>query len=373
MIFDSTKSTTMMIVNPDAFGSLSEVLNTTIFEAVQAEVIGNLSSVFEAVIGPIALQSALGSIKEISNGILAYNGIQEDKLSFYKFRINPVRAQTGFRKILDVKFTGGGFDSDTRGEELITKRFQCTTGSLIPTEVNAVPNIVRDLAGQFPTGVEDLNDLISRNPKLSGAYIKFVTFRHFWQLHHDDLLFLFEDDAYLGKLSSLDIDEDAMKPYEITFSFDLQIYPGKFFNLYTGYINEDLFQSFKSTRTLEETESNLLNDLTGKKIIGEILDSEQRLLNDYNSSSLSGLRPKDNLGKAKKDIKASILTNPLQLSRYLRDINKTDIDIFEDVATFNVFTGTTPEIGITSDQVPEEQTTNEQKTEQEILNTLPTN
>lgn len=371
-MFDTTKTTTMMVVNPDSFGTLSEVLSSVVFEAVLSELLGNLQNTFEEATGmPIDWGMSLLSepVRELANTILGRHGIKEDKLSYYRFRINPIRTQEGYKKIIDSKLTGGGFDLDTRGAEMIQKRFQCTTGSLIPVEV---VSLITDLAIKIPV-VSDAGDLLRRNPKLSGSYIKFTAFKHFWQLHNDDLLFLFEDDAYLGRLTSLDIDEDSLRPYEITFSFDLQIYPGKFFNLYTGYINEDFFQSFKATRNLEETDSSIFNREDTTLPTGEITPKEQSLLNDYSSGSTAGLKPKNN-EKAKSTTKKILkLTDPLQLSRYLKDINKSDIDIFEDVTTFNVFTSSIQEIEVSPSPKGKGSGETSRGTEKEILNSLPWN
>lgn len=370
-MFDTTKTITMMIVNPDSFGTLSAVRSTVVFEAVRAELLGNLQNAFEETTGmPIDWATSLLSdhLGGVANEILKRYGIKEDKLSYYRFRVNPIRTQEGHKKIIDSKLTGGGFDLDTRGTELIQKRFQCTTGSLIPVEV---VSLVTDLAIKVPV-VSDVDEALRRNPKLSGSYVKFTAFKQFWQLHNDDLLFLFEDDAYLGRIGSLDIDEDASRPYEITFSFDLQIYPGKSFNLYTGYVNEDLFQSFKSTRNLEKTDSSYFNDTIKIPPTGEITPKEQSLLNDYGSGSTAGLKPKNN-EKAKSPTKkiALKLTDPLQLSRYLKDINKSDIDIFEDVTTFNVFTYSSQEIEVTSSPKGKGSGESSRGTEKEILNSLP--
>lgn len=63
-----------------------------------------------------------------------------------------------------------------------------------------------------------------------------VLFETFWKSNNDDLLIVYEDNAYLGKFNSFEWNQDAMNPYQINYSFDFVVYPEFNYNTNTGWI-----------------------------------------------------------------------------------------------------------------------------------------
>lgn len=379
-MIDLSRVTQLTIVDPDAFTNLSKVLSVSIYNSVKETVVGNLQQVIEGVIGEGVNwfnDDILNPVQEAASFVLSFNNIKQDNLSFFKFRVNPVRIQTSYRKIVDEKFTGRGHDLDTRGHEMIVKRFEVTSGSLVPIELISYDTYVTAITNALPSltrGVtDDVIDAIKSNPKLSSSYIKFLTFQKFWETHNNDVLILFEDEAFLGKLLTLDDTRDANSPYEIKFNFDVKMYPGKYFNLYTGYLTEELFQGLKSTRNVEGTLSVSTN-VEDISIDGLISSVEQAALNLLGENSNN--KPKSdvlNFNRVPSNSNVTALADPLSLSRWAVDHGKTDIDIFEDTLSFNLFTLATQEIVVTADNNNQQSPiTPPLQTEQEELNNLPT-
>lgn len=374
---DFNRISAMTIVYPDAFSSLMDLQMRILFDDIQESILGNLQMMVESIL-PGTFDwfnsEVVSPLQNLASYILGVNGFSQDKLYYYRFRINPVKIGTDRRKILDSKLTGGSWDIDTRGEEMITKRFNLTTGSLMPeiakseNIVNGVLNRIQGLTGDI-ISLERLKDAIISSPKLSIAYIKLKAFEKFWEVNNDDVFVIFEDNAYVGKFTNVSIQEDGETPYIYNYNFDLIVYPQKNFNIYTGNVSEALFQSFKNTRNIVPTD--LLDETTDIKPDGIITSQQQAALD--NALRLGINKPKDTPSiNGLLDMTGGNLVDPFRLSTLLKDRGNTDIDILEDTITFNLFGLTTPTIDVSPSNTSSQGSINLNNfIEQENLNGLP--
>ena len=173
------KTFLMTIVDPDRFQSLSEVFSlskgSVIYEATLDTVVGNIQAIIDD-LSPVPLDwfssEVLAPVQELAKLALSYNNIKDVNPRYFRFRINPSKAPEQHRKIVDKKFTGGNvWDHDTRGEEMITRRFSGTHGAMVP-ELAYSETIVRDIIGKIKGLTQGLFtefglvDSILRTPKL---------------------------------------------------------------------------------------------------------------------------------------------------------------------------------------------------------------
>lgn len=237
---------------------LDSFIGKTVIDSTKQTITGLLSDVVSSV-GIITNNLTLNYINQIAQQILSLEGINEDSLDFYQFKINPTNFTFPRQKIMSNVLTGGGWDSDVRGQNMVNVSYSATTGSLVPKTINnVIQGLLRDLVSRagvsnqkeitlidksFKNISPKYNDLIyqmASNPKLSTRYLKFLLFDTFWRYNDDDLLIVWEDNAYIGKFLSFDFRPDANKPWEIQYNFSIAVYPDFTYNIYTGAITNDL-------------------------------------------------------------------------------------------------------------------------------------
>jgi len=355
-------SQSLTIINPVAFDSLSDIRATLLKDSITDTVVSNIRNIVDVIGRGInsSIEERVGSIvSKVAGEILKQSSIGEDSLDYFKFRINPNKLSVPKKKMVDNKYTGDGFDLDTRGQEMIPYSYKASTGSLVPdnllegaclpylNELFSVLNLGQELSG---TNLQRFPQLTA-NPKLSGAYIKFKLFEQFWEQNNDDLLIFWEDDCYLGKFMNFSYEVDGFNPYQIMYTFDFMVYPDFKYNLLTGYITENSFATIKKTfnrfygiqeGSLEEkirsgalkTAPNLTN-LAGNAT--KLTDSQQADEDwfaslgayPYNRNKTSLLK---NLSRDHQTELQNI--TPRQMADWYKENN--GIDIFEDSISFNL-------------------------------------
>lgn len=361
----------LTMVNPNSFDSLADIRTKFLKDSV----VDTVSAMIQSVVtnigrGVNTTAPTVGSlINKIAGEVLKQSGIGDDNMDYFKFRINPNKLSVPKKKIVDIKYTGDGYDIDVRGQELIMYSYQASTGSMMPdnmldkvglpllNQLFSILNLGQELTGQnifkFPE--------ITRNPKLSDAYIKFKLFELFWEKNDDDLLIFWEDDCYLGKFINFNYTVDGLDPYQIKYNFDFAVYPDFKYNLYTGWITENSFSAIKNNSNKYQgvNEDNLISNLK-KQALSEI-EIETGTLNTSLTnkqesdiewfSSLGAYPYNKNKTQFLKNISLGFSTDlrritPKELANWYKA--NRNIDIFEDNISFNlqknrekVFTQTT--------------------------------
>lgn len=335
----NTQSQTMMIFNPAAFFEQNSVLDMSKGDVgmngwgltkklISQSVTNTLSGILADVIKP-GSKDAFALIAQMAGDMLIDYGVSEDNLDYYRFKLNPNNINVSSKKIRSEKFTGNGWDIDTRGETMKVYTYQGSTGSLMP-ELKNNSKIIRHIEilvknlrnvlgtkGLKPNGQQgdattinaalasfasyydyrnlDMDRILS-NPKLSTSYIKFLLFKEFWKWNPGDLLVIFEDDAYIGKFNTFNFRLDAENPYKIIYDFDLSVYPDFTYNMNTGYLNDsamrDIYNKFvKNVPTV----LNASADSAFLESVGDFLYNKNRI-QFYNTSidhSISNITPRE--------------------------------------------------------------------------------
>ena len=212
--------------------NIDSFIRKNIIDSTKKTVSGFLSDIVSTV-GIELNSTTVGYISQITQELLNQEGINEDNLDIYQFKINPVSFNFPRQKIINNILTGGGWDSDVRGQNMIVVNYSATTGSLVPQTANTIiEKIARDLISRGSALTQKVvssannllfpNDLfyqLANNPKLSTRYLKFLLFDIFWRANDDDLLIIWEDNTYIGKFVSFDYKPDGNKPWEIQYNF----------------------------------------------------------------------------------------------------------------------------------------------------------
>lgn len=343
MALQTPKSLPLTIINPNAFTTLGEIkarfLKDSILETIGSnmfEIVSGLTNVVNAVAPKVGT-----IIGNIAQEIYKQNGLFEDNLAYFRFRINPNKLSVSNKKILSTKYTGSGYDIDTRGNELIQYKYTGTSGSLVPynffdsvgipmlKQLFEVLNIGASIAGaseRFPE--------LSSNPKLSEAYLKFLLFDLFWRYNNDDLLVFWEDNCYVGKLNSFNFNLDANNPYQIIWDFDLQVYPDFVYNVYTGWISEADFSNIKNTfnRGVPTNNVTFSSDIAGQSQNEDLVTWFSTLGQyPYNKDKIQFFK---NMSLNLSTDISSI--TPINMAKYYKAIK--NIDIFEENSSFNLRT-----------------------------------
>jgi len=357
----NTRSEYFSIIDPLSFNNFSDLQNQILLNSVKDSIGSTIAETFTKVMGGIdTFDTDSGNIASmignIASNILQENNISEDTFSFYKFRINPQRLKISRRKIIDEKLVGSGWDLDTVNEEMISIGYEGTTGSLVPYNFfnKTVEPLMRDLLSRYGGGViGNITDsfvdipVLNRNPKLSASYIKFLNFEQFWKYNNNDLLFVWEDNCYIGKFTDFSYNLSEKEPYQIMWSFNIKVYPDFKYNLYTGWIDEKQYKKIQQVfnRRFEETE--LLDNQDPKNIkssISVIKGYEDKLTLEE-TDAISWF---ESLGKTlynkngKLFLENSNLNKGVDLSkitpRELAELYKenSNIDLFEDSIKFNL-------------------------------------
>lgn len=232
-----------------------------IIDSVKSDTVGTVVSIIGDSISNLGIGSTdYGNVfnyaTQIASTIFAQDNITNDSLDCYKFRINPQKLTVANSKMMTNKYTGGGWESDTIGQNLITYSYSTTTGSLVPfSKYRAIEGITRSLISKLASSAGTISMTIldrflqlpelSANPRLSSAYIKFLLFDYFWKNNNGPLLIMWEDNAYIGKVSNFKFTLTDKEPYQILYDFDLIVFPGFVYNLYSGYLTQESYDQIK--------------------------------------------------------------------------------------------------------------------------------
>lgn len=327
----------LTIVNPNAFESFQSVKNKLILDSVIDSLSGMLLDTL-GTLGNIAnFESAgVGSlVNRIIQDTFSQFGISQNSLNYFSFPLNPQKFDVSKRKMISKKYVGSGFDLDTRGEEMRVYSYQGTTGSLMPKELHLPKNI--PLWNELASALNLTQDIlrfpqIGRNPKLSSRYLSFLIFDKFWEKNNNDLLFIWEDDCYVGRLENYKFNLLDTRPYEIFYNFDLLVYPNFSYNVFTGWITENDFSKIKNNSYQDPQDFDFLGINTGL-LPDEIEENRDWFFSlgsypyEKNKSLFTSAQLKD------FNLNINNLT-PFELDQ-LYKINK-DIDVFEENVTFKL-------------------------------------
>jgi hypothetical protein len=358
---ENTSGNFFSIINPIAYENFSDLENQVLLNSVKDTIGSTIADTFNSLVGADIFDTDKGNagtiIARITANILQQNNISEDTFNFYKFRINPQKFKLSRRKIIDEKLVGSGWDLDTINEEMISIGYEGTTGSLVPYNFfnKTVEPLLRSLLSQYG-GIGTIGEIfdgyvdipvLNRNPKLSASYIKFLNFEQFWKRNNNDLLFIWEDNCYLGKFTDFSYNLSEKEPYQIFWSFNIKVYPDFKYNLYTGWIDNDKYKDiqqlfnkrFKGTNQISSQSPNEINSV-GRTPIGfeSILTSTEETAvswfeglgkNLYNKNGALFLE-NSNLDKS---FNLNDIT-PKRLAELYKQNSK--IDLFEDSIEFNM-------------------------------------
>lgn len=290
----------LTIINPKAFDSFYDINNKILLDNAKSIVGGTINTALDvlqstsnnSLVNPINKLLLQGLSNELIKSIFEVNNLNEDSLDYFRFRINPNRLSKRRKKITTQKYTGNGWDVDTRGEEMIVYSYSGNSGSLVAVEVYqklmSILNGYLKKSGIFDSFLGNIVDYFIYNPKLSSAYIKMVMFDKFWKSNNDDLLIVWEDNTYLGKFQSFEWNQDAMNPYLINYNFDFVVYPQFNYNTNTGWIEIDddkrIRRRFKSIITTPIKNSSIT--LTPKKYTADYTITENDIIFDVVYSNI---------------------------------------------------------------------------------------
>lgn len=357
---NNTQSEYFSIIDPLAFEKFSDLKSQIGNDAITNTISSTIFEVISKSISSTVLTTNFGNImstvSQISSMILQQNGISQDTLSFFKFRINPQKVRVSRRKIIDEKYTGAGWDLDTINEEMIQYSFEGTTGSLVPYNLSntiiepLLRTILSNYGGNGVIGnvLDDVTNipLLNRNPKLSASYIKFLNFQHFWKNNNNDLLFIWEDNCYVGKFVDFSFNLTEKEPYQILWSFSIKVYPDFNYNMYTGWLDEEKYSLIQNTfnkRFKPIKTNNSIDPLTesykprtdGNE--SQLTSLEQDAIQWF--SDLGKLLYNKNLNEYETKQFKKLNTNITKITpRDLGELYKlnSNIDLFEDSISFNL-------------------------------------
>jgi len=213
----AAKALTMAVINPWAFSTPVEAVSK-IALAVAAKATIYLVESLEAQLRQTDEWETSNLTTELTRQGLELAEIAVEQLvaanyqKYYLFQINPRGLSKSFSKIRDNKLTGRGYTQDTHGNSLISYSYQGRTASMRP-----------------PLG-------IMRMPQLTAAWHYLALFEKFFLTHDTDMIFVWDDEAIVGRFDSFSYDLDADNPWMINYRFQISCYPDTKFGLRDGYI-----------------------------------------------------------------------------------------------------------------------------------------
>lgn len=380
------KSATLMIYKPKLFledFASNDISKSILINSVKTQIAGLVRKVLR--LDPTGLSGA------IAGAILDRYNINEDSLDFYQFRINPRDLDVTKAKIRADRLTGGGYEMDTRGERLIQYRYNGTTGSLMPEflsqydvtkvfelllkqsllqnaddpniaairQAQILSNINPNGSGWFNSIAPSITDMLY-NPMFSASYIKFLLFDKFWKYNNDHLVFVWEDNMYIGKFGNFHYRLTATEPYQILYDFDFTVYPEFIYNLTVGSLDiEDIkqvTQMFLRESYVKEFDGNIVT-----------IESEQEVEaeKDFFRKTANFLFDKDKWNYRLVSQKNKQYITPKDIARAYSD--PSIIDMYEEVSDINLDMNTTLSSPVYSPyDVPVSQETDAIETEQKI-------
>lgn len=353
---NNSKQVNFCIVDPIQFDTLSDIKKTilkdSVTDTISASILEFLSTIAYTSIDFGGFREITSIVNNIATNILKESDLGNDTFSFYKFRINPQRMNVSRQKIINEKYTGAGWDEDTVMERMIQYTYQGTTGSLVPYNFfnSSIEPLMRNLFSKIGLGsiVDYMNvPQLTRNPKLSASYLKFLNLEQFWNYNNNDLLFIWEDNCYVGKFVDFSYDLSEREPYQITWRFSIKVYPEFKYNLFTGWIDEESFSEIQNTFNKKfksvELYSNL--DSLGLESLTEIVDEPPNVQLPQDQEDINWFSQILKLPYEKNKILFSLYQNrnmsvplekmtPRQIANWYK-VN-ANIDTFEDSISFNL-------------------------------------
>jgi hypothetical protein len=234
------RNLTMIIMDLSEF----DPFNVDPLKAVKAGLADILSDI-QSVLGDV-LASELSRLSPgLSMAGLALDVAREaigNEPKFYKFRINPDKLTVTKTKIQTVTAYGyDRFDLEFWGNQLDSYDYSGSTGAFI---TNPILNQL---------GIEDI--------RLSRAWLKFKSFDMFYAQHHKFLLVVFENEAMIGFFRNFNYTRDAHDPWQIKYSFSLNVFPGSVMDILSGKMIGGFLK--KSTSAL-----GVMGDFPGTSLLG---------------------------------------------------------------------------------------------------------
>lgn len=358
---ENTSGNFFSIINPIAYENFSDLENQVLLNSIKDTIGSTIADTFNTLVGADIFDTSKGNIGtiigNITSNILQQNNISEDTFNFYKFRINPQKLKISRRKIIDEKLVGSGWDLDTVNEEMISIGYEGTTGSLVPYNFfnKTVEPLLKSLLseyggkgiiGQIYDNYVDI-PVLNRNPKLSASYIKFLNFEQFWQKNNNDLLFIWEDNCYIGKFTDFSYNLSEREPYQIFWSFNIKVYPDFKYNLYTGWIDNEKYKEIQQVfnKRFLGTEHIVNQDLNDINLISRTPIGFENVLTLDEENTVNWF---EGLGKTLYNKNGALFleNSNLNKSYNLNDITpkilaewykkNSKIDLFEDSISFNM-------------------------------------
>ena len=355
------KSATLMIYKPKLFledYAANNISKSILINSVKTQIAGLVRKVLR--LDPTGLSGA------IAGAILDRYNINEDTLDFYQFRINPKDLDVTKAKIRADRLTGGGYEMDTIGERLIQYRYNATTGSLMPeflsqydvTKIlevglkqallqnNDDPNVAAIRQAQILTNINpngsgwfnslapSITDMLY-NPMFSASYIKFLLFEKFWKYNNDHLVFVWEDNMYIGKFGNFHFRLTATEPYQIFYDFDFTVYPEFIYNLTVGSLDIEDIQQI-TQMFLRET---YVKEFDAVAVGSESTPQETEAEKDFFRKTAKFLFDKDKWNYRLISQKNKQYITPKDIARAYS--NPSIIDMYEEVSDINLDMNTT--------------------------------
>ena len=212
-----SRSLTMTIINPFAFTFAAEAAAAlyiqTTMRAAHTLATALIAETGSADWDQAALKQAILSLADSLIGIWQYSNLDK----YFSFYLSPTTLDKTFTKIRDNKLTGAGPMQGTYGAQLIPFSYSGVVGNLMPP---AIPYL----------------NIQMRSPQLSPAYFYFAMFEEFFARQDNDLIFLLNGEASVGRLDSFKYGLDANNPWNIKYSFSASIYPNGTFGVLNGSV-----------------------------------------------------------------------------------------------------------------------------------------
>ena len=230
------KAITMAVINPGSYRTSSEIF----LELGKVVALKAATYLIEELQNIVDLNNDSNSlVKEVRAQafqfaeILIARKLAVNLAKYYTFRINPSGLDKSFSKIRDNKLTGLGPTQDTLGNNLVQFSYQGSTGNMYPP-----------LRG-------------TRMPQMTAAWHYLALFEEFFVRNDDDLIFILDDDAVIGRFDSFSYGLNADNPWEIKYRFQISVYPNTRFSLLNGWVSE----AFKFMQPARSISRSALNDL----------------------------------------------------------------------------------------------------------------
>lgn len=263
-----SKALTMAIINPWAYRFSNEALldiATTVARKAETYIADSLNELAADIIDIDERARLTDEIRlqalQISD-IMIEQRIAAAISRYFLFRINPARLSLSYSKVRDNRQTGSGFIQDTHGNNGITYSYQGTMGMMRPA-VSAL-----------------------KMPQLTPAWHYLQLFKRFFLHHNNDLIFVLDDEAIVGRLDTFTFDRNANDPWIIEYRFQATMYPGTEFSLLDGYVGA-AFDAIKPT--FETPLQSIVDPFKGDKPVSSSINVFEDTYGTLHAQELASL------------------------------------------------------------------------------------